>query len=1423
MKKTNFTTMTFLKWVFVLLTTLSWFGQELQAQAIACNDLVQVSVDGTPNTCQATVTADMILEGNPIPGHNYEITITYALFPIATGINQVTISGASQYFGTTLTVTIKDLSTQNSCWGQMVIEDKLAPVITCTNINVGCSADLSNLPLPTAVDNCDPTPTVQLSNEVVNSSTMCSSGTVTITRSYVAIDDYGNTSQPCNRIITVTRPTLPDFPNDIIWTCEQYNAFPNIVLAEPLHPYVGDGIPSTAATIDVKLNPACDDQDLQDTDFPNINSTSVANGGPGCPGLGLDDADVLDLTGSGIVSNIVGQYCNYQQTKHDATLTTCGSLFKIIRTWTVLNWCTGAVVTVGVGGEDNVQVIKIVDDIAPSISRAPYAVNANLPGVHPQPCRSTAFLLPATFSDNCNTVTVKIYTPVGEAIYTSGGNGNNGGLIPAPGLPIGTHNITYQATDACGNQTNLVVPVTVSDQTTPVAICDEITDVNLSTDGKAVVPASTFDDGSWDNCCLGTFSVRRMNAGCNVGTSFGPNVTFCCADIGGPVQVVFRVTDCNGNDNECMVSVNVSDKLPPTLTHCPANQRITCDWYADNLETTLNNPSLTNDQKCAFLSTKGFGTPTFYDNCSTTLQCNLQLILDNCFEGTIVRQYRGVDPAGNVSSPAPWACTQRIFVDHVSDFVVEFPEDRTVQCTLGMDPQIAFGLPEIFYETCELVAVSHHDSYFDDISGACYKVVRKWTVINWCVTGANVDQEVVESSEREFQVAFPLEPCDMDGDGDCDTRTFRDSWRANPKAKPSAAIATQSTGPDTDLDTDPWDGFITYEQVIKVVDDVDPVFTSCTIPDVEITDNTCAKTLILPVPPTNDCSRLELTARIKFGNNWVNAGLVTVASDGEVTGNFTPFFNVAPGTYEVEYKAIDECNNWKLCNTTVKVVDKKKPTPYCKYGLVIELMVTDPPMVTVWASDFNVGSFDNCPGQLVYSFSSNVNETSRVYDCDDLGQQTVQLWVTDAAGNQDFCETFVVIQANMNQCNGIPLIASVGGSIANEESEAIENVNVSLSGQSTGSMMTNNAGGFVFGNVPFGNDVTVTPEKNDDPLNGVTTFDLVLISKHILGVQPLDSPYKIIAADANKSNSVTTADLLEIRRLILQINQQLPNNNSWRFVDKDYVFPNPANPFAEAFPEVININDIPSNVLNADFVAVKICDVNNSASFGGGNADRSAEGQFPIVVDDIIVNKGQEITVPFMGAAKSLQGLQFTLNFKTEALEFVRLGDGVMSQDNFGFAHIDKGVLTASWNGSQEASELFFITFTALKPGRLSEMLNLNSAYTLAEAYGADNTQFNVSLQFNNKQTAGAFELYQNTPNPFRDQTVIGFNLPEAGYGTLTISDVSGKIVLLVDGEFAQGFNEIRVNRNDLPATGVFYYTLDTATGTDSKKLIIVD
>jgi hypothetical protein len=1041
----------------------------------SCNDLVHVSLD---DNCEALITADQIVEGYSGDFNDFIVII---VDEIGAGVpNPVT--GA--YIGETLTVTAVHVPSGISCWGQILIEDKWAPQLTCSNYTIQCFQNPGSFPLPAVNDNCDSNPTVTLTNEIVNDDNPCTG--VIITRTFVAFDNQGNVSAPCSQVYTAVQPSLPDFPEDTTWACHVFNAHPNVVLP-------------------IKLT-------------GNLNTT-----------------------GSGVPDVAIGNYCPYTVTSHSDTLFGCGNTFTLVRTWTVLNWCTGQIITTDINGDDNIQLIKVKDLTGPQIVMPPFNVHANIAGSNSGSCVAISFLPAAAVTDNCHSTTQRIFTPIGEANYINGVNGNAGGLIPFPGLGLGNHIVTYQATDICGNISTLQVTITVVDITAPVAICDEITSVSLDNNGQAEVTASVFNDGSHDNCCLDTFLVRRMSSPCgNQDATFDGTVHFCCEDVGTPVTVVFRAVDCAGNVNDCMVTVDVEDKKAAELVHCPPGQTIECGFYVDSLEIPLSQGD--------FSVLNQFGVAEFFDNCEVIyLDTSVVVNIDQCEQGTILRRWKVTDPGANGDAN----CNQTILVKHVSDWVVEFPADITVSCGETIPPT---GEPEIFFENCELIAVSYEDEVFTVVPDACFKIARTWTVINWCAVGPNIGNEVVES----FELALNF---DLNGDGLKNNRTFQDGLN-NGNFNLSATL--KGAQPD---------GFITYQQVIKVNDTTDPVVNCEPIIEICIIETDCDATFELPLPEVIDCST-ELT----------------ITANGALGSGLGPFIDVPLGNYSMTYTVTDHCNNQTACQTLVIVKDCKKPTPYCINGLNVTL--EQDTIVTITASDFDAGSFDNCSDSLKFSFSPDVNVTTTDFDCFSIGFVVIQVWVTDDAGNQDFCETFVFVDDNQGVCQGLPLLS---GTIVTESQAPVKDVIVNLNGTAQNTMMTGEDGKYDF-EVPNGGDYSVSAWKDSNPMNGVTTFDLVLISKHILGNQILDSPYKIIAADANKSKSVTTADLVAIRKVILQIENGFPNNQSWRFVRKDFVFPDPVNPFSTMFPEVWNFNDVVEDAPGADFIAIKVGDVNMSAN-----------------------------------------------------------------------------------------------------------------------------------------------------------------------------------------------------------------------------------
>ena len=155
--------------------------------------------------------------------------------------------------------------------------------------------------------------------------------------------------------------------------------------------------------------------------------------------------------------------------------------------------------------------------------------------------------------------------------------------------------------------------------------------------------------------------------------------------------------------------------------------------------------------------------------------------------------------------------------------------------------------------------------------------------------------------------------------------------------------------------------------------------------------------------------------------------------------------------------------------------------------------------------------------------------------------------------------------------------SKINGVALTPNGDPINSVNMMLSGNVDDNLMTGINGKFEFENLPLNSDYELNANKNNDPLNGVTTYDLVLIQQHILGIENLNSPEKILAADVNQSGSITTLDLVAIRRVILEIDETFPAGKSWLFTPSD-----------------VQINNLTNPGFNQTFIGIKLGDVNEN-------------------------------------------------------------------------------------------------------------------------------------------------------------------------------------------------------------------------------------
>jgi hypothetical protein len=185
-------------------------------------------------------------------------------------------------------------------------------------------------------------------------------------------------------------------------------------------------------------------------------------------------------------------------------------------------------------------------------------------------------------------------------------------------------------------------------------------------------------------------------------------------------------------------------------------------------------------------------------------------------------------------------------------------------------------------------------------------------------------------------------------------------------------------------------------------------------------------------------------------------------------------------------------------------------------------------------------------------------------------------------------------------CLGEPpsLGTIVTGSIKTSQGQQLQNYQVRVYNEPYNPFVYVNGNGFFshYARLSNGFDYTYyAPEKNDDVANGVSTFDLLQIQRHILGKQVFTTPYQFIAADINQSGNISTLDIIQLRKVILNIETKFPNNTSWRFIDAAHVFKEPEEAISKYWPNRVLIK-IPSTSRRIDFIGVKIGDLNNSAT-----------------------------------------------------------------------------------------------------------------------------------------------------------------------------------------------------------------------------------
>lgn len=1463
-------------------------GYEEATGALACNDEVRVSLGGN---CEAVVTPDMLLEGDDYGCYeDYEVRI-YRPNGQSLG-NKVTKANLGQ-----------KLKTQifgpdgNSCWGEIIVEDKLPPPLECVDLYATCGTDLAPGSLLSKI--------VPVAANIIDGTI----GTGVNVFDIPVGNIEGSTITDLDVYINITHDRISDIAAEIVspdgivvplffqqGTCNAANlevSFDSDVLDDISCDL--NGTPAIAG----RFKPASSLDIFDDTDmgglwkvrvydqvagingtvndihlifsqeggeipFPTskdilVNLTSDPNsfmvtGLDACSNTLLSYKDVIleescdgiydkiirrcwnakDAAGnvSSCCQNIyvyrnslstiefpadfdglpgnreilsclifgdsippiehtgvpVGDFCHKTQLlpPTDVKIDICPKSYKLLRTHKVIDWCTGSVIV-------HNQVIKVMDLDGPemecsedvTISTDNYTCSATyiapMPKIISECSGARSYRLEHKFEED----------PTSEF----GVSGVNQSTNTISGLPLGSNTIRWIVTDSCGNTSSCSYEVFVEDDDRPNAVCDIYTVASITGGGKAVVYAETFDDGSTDNCGILKFEARKMTDKCNFGTStFTPFVEFCCDEVNTSVMVEMRVTDVHGNSNTCMVEVKVNDKLPPYITKCPPD--ITLDCQADYKDLKITKE------------------PEYIDNCAVdSVWFKDTDSISQCGTGIVTRTWTVKDKQNLRHS-----CVQVIRLVDKNPFLrtdIRWPNNYTAnKCFSKLQPKdlpAGFDKPTWDEDNCNLVAAHYKDLVFKFADGACEKVLRTWTVLDWC--------------------------------------TYRETGEAVSPGK------------------------YEYVQIIKLQNDIPPQFEFACIDRVVQSYGECRETVKFNMSAIDDCPEGNDSIRWKY-ELFTEKGIAPIAIVN------SRFFErtLDNGSYRVKWTIEDQCGNQAFCEHKLILLESKKPTPYCHTALTTAVMNNNG-TVEIWAKDFDQGGYDNCTHKdsilftffdalpvdsMLYRehyFKDNgklatkaeydagnaqiwkpVQKTSGIlFDCNDIPngksqQVTLNVTLTDRAKNQDYCTIHLILQDNSNVCpdkDGI--LAGVSGRVTtNAIGKAGTDVIIEGNApEANKTIRTDGIGQYSFGGLPANYNYSVRMEDDRDVLNGVSTLDLVMIQRHILGLEEFNDARKVIAADIDNSQKITAADLVALRKVILGISNYFPNGQkSWRFATSDFSSASNTHPFP--FNEKYQYQNLADVKSNQNFFAIKIGDINHSAKVNVNDSQAEPRSNSTLTLETEVseVSGSDEILIPVYAASfDDVLGYQFTLHFDHKSLEFLEMIPGVLDvkDQNFGFHLLDKGMITSSWNNGvpvplNTSKPLFSFRFKNRGQEGVVNNISLSSLITPSEAYDTRYGKMAIKLNHRTKyQGVTAYELMQNIPNPFTESTQISFVLPEADIAKITITDVAGKVIKVIERAFEKGENHLLLSKQELGASGVMLYKLESGKFTDTKKMILLE
>lgn len=947
--------------------------------------------------------------------------------------------------------------------------------------------------------------------------------------------------------------------------------------------------------------------------------------------------------------------------------------------------------------------------------------------------------------------------------------------------------------------------------------------------------------------------LTLLGDNCPVLTVWATQTRYYCKDIGTKNMVIFA-QDSAGNVARCTTRITIADTLKPIVVSCPRDTVF-----------RLSSGECTSPRF-------NFPTPSVTDNCRGNFPMVQKSGLpsgSNFPTGVSTLLFEGIDSSGNKST-----CSFRV---SVNDYV---PTASSLLCVGSLDIGIGESCQTTLTSRDLLTSTSLHcladyrlaitynstvvtnNVITSDYIGKILRAqVTDLQTNNGCIATLNVRDISPPRIEAPADAVVNCSQTNAAGStlpnvtgsfrvvSECSATTSSYNDVVFDAANCNGTFATPPTGFPLPTRFDATKGSLASRILVRKFTVKDVSNNMSEVQQIIYVQKAALTSIICPTNISVQCSSGSVnispdstlvngvlvrgTGRPAFANN------VAISNGGcRIATSFTDVKTSTSTGYNITRSWIisNTCTGeMRMCDQIISVADQA-PVLTCKTNISATLPSTG--IARVSATTLVASLTDECTPlsnlmvriQRMTAGMPWPDSAEVTFNCSDIGTFPVEIIVKDGGGFMSRCQSTVQISDPNSVCRA-PTQPAIFGKIQTEEGRSVvSNVQLVSNVNPTMRQFTRSSS-YTFLSIPRGDNCDLTPSRDSDVINGVTTFDVAVMSRHILDVQPITSALKQIAGDVNADGSIDALDMVITRRMVLRQMEAFPSNKSWRFVPKVYQFPSTANTIpALNFPEFIAFTNLIDTVRTADFWAVKTGDLNGSAN-GAFRADNPTVevrgGAKPLIIkaENAFLEKDKIYDVDITSDKMDADGFQFTLNFDKNAIKILSIEQGELSD----FTHHNyalfpsEGKATVSWHGRPDSKafpmNIFRLRLSAKQSGQLSNALRLTSDLTPAEAFTLAGDIRSVELRFKGVQN-NDFTLFQNEPNPTAGgETNIRFRLPEASEARLTLYDVSGKILKIETKSFEKGENNWLIQTPSV--SGVVLYRLDTPTHSATRRMMI--